>query len=43
MPDRPTLETAADTAHDGAECPDKRIPAPADLAAWLPECPDDVL
>ena len=25
-------------AHDGAECPDKRLPAPADLAAWLPEC-----
>ena len=57
MPDRPTLETAADAAailealaratwakaHDRAECPDKRIPAPADLAAWLPECPDDVL
>ena len=26
-------------AHDGAECPDNRVPAPADLAAWLPECP----
>ena len=24
-------------AHDGAECP--RIPAPAEMAKWLPECP----
>ena len=27
-------------AHDGAECPDNRIPTPADLADWLPECPE---
>ena len=24
---------------DGAECPDNRVPTPADLADWLPECP----
>ena len=27
-------------AHAGAECPAVRIPTPADLAEWLPECPD---
>ena len=27
-------------AHDGAECPPERIPAPGALAGWLPECPD---
>ena len=30
-------------AHDHAECPDKRLPAPADLAAWLPEVGASVL
>ena len=24
----------------GAECPDNRVPTPADLADWLPECPE---
>ena len=29
-------------AHDGAECPDNRVPTTADLAAWLAEreCPE---
>ena len=25
-------------AHDGAECPDNRLPSPEALAEWLPEC-----
>ena len=49
MADRSALRTSAEVceavarwcwweANDGAECPDDRIPTPADLAAWLPEC-----
>ena len=26
-------------ARDGAKCPDNRVPAPAVLTSWLPECP----
>ena len=29
-------------SHDGAECPADRIPGAADLAGWLPACPEDV-
>ena len=31
------------TAHDGAECPPARIPAPEDLVAWRSEWPADVM
>ena len=30
-------------ARDGTECPPEQIPTPADLAAWLPECPADAM